>query len=62
MSIVDEPCSPCINICTLDPEKQLCLGCLRTVEEITNWASFCAQEKHDVINKYNERILLLSNS
>ncbi len=31
--------SPCINICRMDPESGLCIGCLRTIDEITRWAT-----------------------
>lgn len=30
--------SPCINICKMDSASGLCLGCLRTIEEITLWS------------------------
>ena len=30
--------SPCINICQMDKQSGLCLGCLRTIEEITVWS------------------------
>jgi uncharacterized protein len=30
--------SPCINICKMDAEKSLCLGCFRTIDEITVWS------------------------
>ena len=26
--------SPCINICTIDPDSGYCMGCSRTQEEI----------------------------
>ena len=29
--------SPCKNVCELDPNTGLCLGCKRTVDEIQNW-------------------------
>ena len=31
--------SPCINVCKLDPNSNLCEGCLRTSEEISNWSN-----------------------
>ena len=31
--------SPCINICTLDADGLVCLGCLRTIDEIAAWSS-----------------------
>lgn len=30
--------SPCINICKMDAQTGLCLGCFRTIEEITVWS------------------------
>ena len=30
--------SPCINICKMDGSNGLCLGCFRTIHEITVWA------------------------
>ena len=30
--------SPCINICKMDSASGLCLGCLRTIDEITLWS------------------------
>ena len=40
--------SPCVNICTIDPESGLCVGCNRTLEEINNWNNINHIEK----NKY----------
>lgn len=37
--------SPCINICTLDQRSGLCMGCKRTVEEITRWTSYSDQQR-----------------
>ena len=30
----DEIESPCVKICVLHPEARICLGCLRTADEI----------------------------
>ena len=30
--------SPCINICRMDSVSGLCVGCYRTIEEITVWS------------------------
>lgn len=29
--------SPCINVCKMDERSGLCLGCLRTLDEIAGW-------------------------
>jgi predicted Fe-S protein YdhL (DUF1289 family) len=30
--------SPCINICKMDDRNGLCLGCFRTLDEISVWS------------------------
>lgn len=30
--------SPCINICKMDAANGLCVGCFRTIDEITVWS------------------------
>jgi uncharacterized protein len=34
----DEVDSPCIKLCTIHPVERLCIGCYRTIEEITVWS------------------------
>jgi predicted Fe-S protein YdhL (DUF1289 family) len=31
--------SPCIKVCTIDAASRLCVGCLRSIDEIASWAS-----------------------
>ncbi|MDO9217322.1 MAG: DUF1289 domain-containing protein, partial [Lacisediminimonas sp.] len=31
------PPSPCIDICRMEQHTGLCVGCLRTIDEITAW-------------------------
>ncbi|MDX1589501.1 MAG: DUF1289 domain-containing protein [Oleiphilaceae bacterium] len=46
--------SPCISVCALD-ENDLCIGCQRSVEEITRWSSMSAAEKRQVLVRVAER-------
>ena len=41
--------SPCINVCTLDPETQVCLGCLRTIDEIAAWGGASNAERAAIV-------------
>lgn len=41
--------SPCINICTLDAAGASCLGCGRSVDEITRWAFMSNGERADIV-------------
>ena len=29
--------SPCVGVCSIDPKSNLCLGCLRSSDEIAIW-------------------------
>lgn len=39
--------SPCINVCRM--EGQLCLGCYRTLDEISGWSQMSRVEKQQVL-------------
>jgi len=43
--------SPCINICQVDAERGWCTGCLRTLEEIANWAQSSDDAKRAVLER-----------
>jgi predicted Fe-S protein YdhL (DUF1289 family) len=30
--------SPCVSVCTMNPQSGLCRGCFRSLEEIADWA------------------------
>ncbi len=34
----DEIESPCVKLCVVHPEARLCIGCYRTIDEITQWS------------------------
>ena len=42
--------SPCNDICTIDSESGLCVGCGRTPSEITNWIHYSDNEKKIILN------------
>jgi len=48
------PLSPCILICTLDDDKR-CLGCGRTLADISGWALMSAAEQWAVIDELDAR-------
>ena len=41
--------TPCINICLLDEETGLCLGCGRSIREIAGWTSMSDAERRAVM-------------
>lgn len=40
-----EPDSPCKSICLIDPSSRLCIGCARTIEEISAWPKMSAESR-----------------
>ena len=51
-----EPQSPCISVCALD-EKDICTGCYRSAEEITDWFMATAEQKRAILRRARERML-----
>ena len=49
--------TPCVKICTLDARMGLCLGCGRTVGEITRWATMSAAERTQVMRELPSRLV-----
>jgi len=47
--------SPCINVCMLDQKSGLCMGCKRTVEEITHWTAYSDQERERIMRELPRR-------
>ncbi|HEY0767094.1 MAG TPA: DUF1289 domain-containing protein [Steroidobacteraceae bacterium] len=50
----ERPPSPCINVCSLDAQG-LCVGCLRTGEEIGRWLSMSVAEQWRLLAELAER-------
>ncbi|HLD64535.1 MAG TPA: DUF1289 domain-containing protein [Pseudomonas sp.] len=47
--------SPCVQICALD-EADICIGCQRTVDEITRWSRMDNGERRQVLARCLERV------
>lgn len=41
--------SPCIKLCVIHPEERLCVGCLRTMEEITLWSRLTPAARAEIM-------------
>jgi predicted Fe-S protein YdhL (DUF1289 family) len=42
--------SPCIQLCQIDPERALCRGCGRTLQEIARWSAYTPAERRRIMN------------
>ena len=45
----DEIQSPCVKICVVHPEARICTGCLRTIDEITQWTRMGVDARAEVM-------------
>lgn len=45
--------SPCVNQCKYI--NNVCIGCYRTIEEISNWSTYTNEEKKEVLSKLTIR-------
>ena len=46
--------TPCIGVCQYDNED-ICRGCFRTLDEISNWALMTEDERKEIMKKLDER-------
>lgn len=49
--------SPCVSICVIDAPSGLCLGCLRTLDEISSWPRLPADERLRILAALEDRRL-----
>lgn len=45
----DEVDSPCVKVCVVHPEAKLCVGCLRTLDEIAAWSGLTTAERRQIM-------------
>jgi predicted Fe-S protein YdhL (DUF1289 family) len=46
--------SPCISVCTLD-EDDVCIGCFRSMDEITGWMGMNREQRLECLKRCHER-------
>ena len=42
--------TPCIKICVIDPDRGLCTGCLRSLDEIAAWAALSPEARRRIMD------------
>ena len=52
--------SPCINVCEMDPQRGVCLGCCRTLDEIAHWSAMHDEDQRRVLDALRERRVRLN--
>ena len=52
----DDPvASPCVGVCELDQVSKLCLGCLRTADEIAIWRDAGGEVRRSILERVRRR-------
>lgn len=47
--------SPCVKNCQIDERSGYCMGCLRTIGEITEWMFMSDEDKLKLLDELNKR-------
>ncbi|MFZ5456646.1 MAG: DUF1289 domain-containing protein [Pseudomonadota bacterium] len=47
--------SPCTGVCTLDRQLGICVGCLRSRDEIASWGSTTDEVRLQILERIRER-------
>ena len=54
--------SPCIGVCELDLESDLCVGCLRTSQEIAMWSQIDNKKAMQIMGQIKDRYITKKTS
>ena len=52
--------SPCVKVCIMDPGRDACMGCGRTLEEIALWGKMSEAQRDAVMRELPERRIRLN--
>jgi uncharacterized protein len=52
---MSEVASPCVRVCRMDLDAGVCVGCLRTMDEISFWTRLSGPERQAVLAKLEPR-------
>jgi len=47
--------SPCVKVCVMDPQRGLCRGCYRTLDEIARWVAMSDAEREKIMKELDLR-------
>jgi len=47
--------SPCIKVCQIDNARGVCIGCLRTLQEIADWLEMSPKQQLATLQRVAER-------
>ena len=47
--------SPCRRVCVVDTDNQVCVGCLRSLEEIRLWGTYSDSQRREIMIDLRKR-------
>lgn len=47
--------SPCVSVCRMSPQTQLCEGCFRTIDEIARWGAMDNAAREAIWSRIEQR-------
>lgn len=47
--------SPCVKVCVVHPEERICIGCLRTIDEIGGWSRMTPETRQAIMAELPSR-------
>lgn len=48
--------TPCVKVCAVDGASGLCLGCLRSLQEIAEWSRLSADRRDEIMAELPSRV------
>jgi uncharacterized protein len=51
----DEVQSPCVKLCVVHPEARICIGCYRSIDEITIWSRLTHEARAELMAELPNR-------
>ena len=54
--------SPCVSVCVMDRQAEVCVGCWRSLEEIGAWSRMHDEAKRQVWQRIQQRLTGLGSA
>ena len=51
----DEIESPCVKLCSIHLTERICIGCLRSIDEIGAWGQMTSEERRTIMEELPSR-------
>lgn len=51
----DEVQSPCVKLCVVHPEERICVGCYRSIDEISAWSRLTPAARAEIMAELPSR-------